>query len=242
LKDGISEGGNLRAGVPQGSVLVPLLFLVYVNDIVDEVLGLCTLFADDTSIGHSAHDEHTLVNLTDIDLSNLSKWSEQWLVKLHPDKTDIMVFSIRNRDFNSNLNINNIQIDPVASHRHLGVYFSSDFKWTIHINKIIEKASKQLNVLRKLKFKLDREYLERIYLTFILPILEYSCEVWDNCGQMECRSLRKNQSRSCQNYYRFDYILKQSIIISRNGLGKTINQTRTVKTCFILQNNPRPVS
>jgi hypothetical protein len=167
------------------------LFLVYVNDIVDEVLGLCTLFADDTSIGHSAHDEHTLVNLTDIDLSNLSKWSEQWLVKLHPDKTDIMVFSIRNRDFNSNLNINNIQIDPVASHRHLGVYFSSDFKWTIHINKIIEKASKQLNVLRKLKFKLDREYLERIYLTFILPILEYSCEVRDNCGQMNADLLEK---------------------------------------------------
>jgi hypothetical protein len=89
------------------------------------------------------------------------------------------------------LNINNIQIDPVASHRHLGVYFSSDFKWTIHINKIIEKASKQLNVLRKLKFKLDREYLERIYLTFILPILEYCCEVWDNCGQMNADRLEK---------------------------------------------------
>ena len=69
-------------------------------------------------IGHSANDEHTLVNLTDIDLSNLSKWSEQWLVKLKPD---IMVFNIRNRDFNSNFNFNNIQIDPVASHRHLGV-------------------------------------------------------------------------------------------------------------------------
>jgi hypothetical protein len=117
------------------------LFLVYVNDNADECLGLCRLFADDTSIGHSAHDEHTLVNLTDIDLSNLSKWSQQWLVKLNPDKTDIMVFSIRNRDFNSNFNFNNIQIDPVASQGHLGVYFSLDCKWTIHNNKIIEKAS-----------------------------------------------------------------------------------------------------
>jgi hypothetical protein len=176
LKDGISEAGNVRAGVPQGSALYPLLFLVYVNDIADEVLGLCRLFADDT---------------TDIDFSNLSKWSEQWLVKLNPNKTDIMVFSIRNREFNSNFILNNIHIDPVASHRHLGVYFSSDCKWTIHINKIIEKASKQLNVLRQLKCKLDREYLERIYLTFILPILEYSYEVWDNWGQMNVDRLEK---------------------------------------------------
>jgi hypothetical protein len=73
----------------------------------------------------------------------------------------------------------------------LGVYFSSDCKWTIHINNIIEKASKQLNVLRKIKFKLDREYLERIYLICILPILEYSCEIWDNCGQMNAYRLEK---------------------------------------------------
>jgi hypothetical protein len=57
LKNGISEAGNLRAGVPRVSVRGPLLFLVYVNDIADKVLGLCRLFADDTSIGHSAHDK-----------------------------------------------------------------------------------------------------------------------------------------------------------------------------------------
>ena len=95
MKDGISEAGNVRAGVPQGSVLDSRLLIVYVNDIADEVLGLCRLFAYDTSICHSAHDEHTLVNLTDIDLSNISKWSEQWFVKLNPDKTDI-----RDRPFN----------------------------------------------------------------------------------------------------------------------------------------------
>ena len=74
------------------------MFLVYVNDITDEDLGLSRVFADDTSIGHIAHNV---------------------------DKTDIMVFStcIRNCDFKSNFNYNNIQIDPVASDRHLGVYF-----------------------------------------------------------------------------------------------------------------------
>jgi hypothetical protein len=70
LKDGTSEAYNLRTGVPQESVL---LFLVYVNDIADEVLGLCRLFADETSICHSVHDGNTLVNLIYTDLRNLSK-------------------------------------------------------------------------------------------------------------------------------------------------------------------------
>jgi hypothetical protein len=58
-------------------------------------------------------------------------------------------------------------------------------KWTKHINTIIERASKQLNILRKLKFKLNRQYLENIYITFIRPILE----VWDNCGAVICECL-----------------------------------------------------
>ena len=77
--------------------------------------------------------------MTDIDLSSLSKWSEQWLVKLNPDKTDIMVFSVRNRDFNPNLNLNNIQIDPVASHRHLGVYLFRIASGLFILTKLLKK-------------------------------------------------------------------------------------------------------
>jgi hypothetical protein len=63
-------------------------------------------------------------------------------------------------------------------HKHLGVIFSIDFKWTKHIDVLIEKTSKQLNILRKLKYRLKRNYLEKIYLVFIRPILEYASEVW----------------------------------------------------------------
>jgi hypothetical protein len=73
----------------------------------------------------------------------------------------------------------------------LGVIFSNDCKWTKHIDKLIEKSSKQINVLRKLKFKLKQNYLEKIYLTFIRPILEYASEVWFNCGQFNSNRLEK---------------------------------------------------
>ena len=65
--------------------------------------------------------------------------------------------------------------------------------WTNHIDKVIESASKQLNVLRKLKCPLNRNYIEKNYLTFIRPVLEYASAVWDNCGQINSDRLEKVQ-------------------------------------------------
>ena len=78
-------------------------------------------------------------------------------------------------------------------HKHLGVIFSSDCKWTKHIDVLIEKTCKQLNIFRKLKYRLKRDYLENNYLVFIRPILEYASEVWDNCRQTNCNRLEKIQ-------------------------------------------------
>jgi hypothetical protein len=71
--------------------------------------------------------------------------------------------------------------------------FSSDGKWTLHIDNILSNASKQLCVIRTLKFILKRGILEKIYLTFIRPLLEYSCEIWDNCSQTDNDRLEKIQ-------------------------------------------------
>ena len=94
-----------------------------------------------------------------------------------------MIFNIRNQQDELSFDFDGIVLNSVNKHTHLGIIISNDCKWTKHIDSLIQRTSKQFNVLRKLKFRLKREYLENIYFTFIRPILEYSSEVWDNCGK-----------------------------------------------------------
>ena len=85
---------DIKAGVPQGSILVPILFLVFINDIVRDILCNIILFADDTSlyivVEDDAYDAATLLNREDIDI--IHHWSEQWLVNFNPRKTESMIF------------------------------------------------------------------------------------------------------------------------------------------------------
>ena len=87
---------------------------------------------------------------------------------------------------------NNV-IQEVNSHKHLGLTFSNDGTWHEHVTNITSKAWTRINVTRKLKFKLDRRALEIIYFTFIRPILEYACVIFDNCTQFDLNDIEKVQ-------------------------------------------------
>ena len=90
----------IQAGVPQGSVLGPLLFLIYVNDIADSLLSLTRLFADDSSLFYSASSLDDIQGLINHDLILLSQWAKQWLVTFNPSKTEAILFTLRNFDHN----------------------------------------------------------------------------------------------------------------------------------------------
>ena len=182
VKKSSSSLCNVSAGVPQGSVLGPLLFTIYINDIADKLISLCRLFADDTSFSYSSHEESQIKTVIDHDLSQLNEWSKTWLMSFNPNKTEIMLFSntiIPVLEFT--LNGNTIPI--VSTHKHLGVTFSSDAKWNSHIENVLSSATKHIYVLRKLKFSLSRSNLEKLYLVYNRPIFEYASEVWDNYGE-----------------------------------------------------------
>ncbi|XP_071123817.1 uncharacterized protein [Mytilus edulis] len=171
-----------QSGVPQGSVLGPLLFIIYINDIAEQLTSLCRLFADDTSFSYSGHDEKLIQSVVSRDLRQLDEWSRKWLMSFNPEKTEIMMFS-NNEIQNLNFTMNNKEIPIVRSHKHLGVTFRSDAKWNNHVENILNSVKKHLNILRKLKYQLSRQNLEKLYLVFIRPIFEYATEVWDNCGK-----------------------------------------------------------
>jgi len=80
------------------------------------------------------------------------------------------------------LHFNNVLLEPVVNHKHLGLNLNVKLKWADHIDNIIESVSKMLHVLQKLKYSLDRKTLETIYLTFVRPKLEYACIIWDDCS------------------------------------------------------------
>ena len=194
-----SDWTYTQAGVPQGSVLGPLLFLIYINDIVKDIGSNIRLFADDTSLYIIVMDSDTSAELLSSDLTKIGDWADQWLVTLQPPKTDSLVISRKiNKPVHHPLLMQNQQIKEVDTHKHLGLHFSKDESWHHQIQYIKDKAWTRINTMRKLKFKLDRKALEIIYTAFIRPILEYGDVVWDNCAQYEKEQLKKIQHEAAR--------------------------------------------
>ena len=178
-----SDWASVEAGVPQGSILGPLLFLVYINDIVKNIGCSIRLFADDTSLYIIVERPDLAARLLNSDLQTISDWADLWLVEFHARKPMAMTLTRKlNPIQHPPLFLNNTMIQETPTHRHLGLTFSDSCDWKVHVKNISEKAWTRLNLLRALKFRVSRTSLEKMYMAFVRPLLEYSDAVWDNCS------------------------------------------------------------
>ena len=178
-----SNWSSINAGVPQGSILGPFLFLLFINDIVDVVSNKMKLFADDTSLYCIVDDQNEAAESLNSDLNSLSNWADDWGVTFNATKTKSMLFT-RKHDVNiPPLFMKDTVLEDTLKHKHLGLNFRSNGTWGDHLNEIYSKACSRLNILRIMKYNLDRKSLEKLYFGFIRPILEYGSVVWDNCTQ-----------------------------------------------------------
>ena len=120
------------------------------------------------------------------------QWAKKWLVSFNPAKSESHLFSRRIiKPYHPPVTMNNQIITEVTTHKHLGLTFSNDCTWHEHLAQIKTKAWQRINIMRKLKFVLDRKSLQTIYFSFIRPVLEYADVVWDNCTQYEAGELEK---------------------------------------------------
>ena len=177
-----SDWGNIEAGVPQGSVLGPLLFLIFINDIT-YVIKHCKirLFADDMCLYIEVDDPNVQANELNKDLDSLNRWARKWHVDFSPPKTkELIVTRKRNPPHHPPSFLDETHVKQVTRHKHLGLTISKDLSWNQHITEVTDKATRRLGIMRSLKHKVDRLSLERIYLGFIRPILEYGDVVWDS--------------------------------------------------------------
>ena len=172
----------IPAGVPQGSVLGPMLFLIYINDIVNGIDSNIRLFADDTSLLTKVDDPQAASNILNSDLKRINNWAKRWLVKFSPAKTKTLTFTRKSSPLiKPTLYLNNEEIIEVNCHKHLGLVFQQSGEWRLHVQTVIDKTSKMTSCLRSFKYRLSRKSLEKIYNTFILPLFDYADVIWDNC-------------------------------------------------------------
>ena len=175
------------------------------------------LFADDTSLFIIVDDPITSAARLNIDLDKISRWAITWLVTFNPTKSESFLVSRKlNRSIHPHLYMQGVQIEEVECHKHLAVYLSNDCSWHQHIVYLKEKAWCRINIMRKLKFKLDRKSLETIYIAFIRPLLEYADVIWDNCSQYEKDELEKVQIEAAR------ISIGATKLISINNLYKEI--------------------
>ena len=194
IRNGNSVWGKVKAGVPQGSVLGPLFFLIYINDLASEINCGIRLFADDTCLYVSTEEPNLAADILTSNLEKLWDWSIKWHLNFNPAKTECMLFSWKRNALNHpDIKFGNENINNVKNHKHLGLTFTHDLTWNNHIDDIIVKATSKLNILKKLKYKLSRKALEILYFAFIRPQLEYSSTVFINCTKQQTDNLEKVQ-------------------------------------------------
>ena len=178
-----SEWLPVKAGVPQGSLLGPLLFLSYINDLPAGLLSNVKLFADDTALFSTVYSPSKTANELEHDLALINDWALQWKMLFNPDLTKPakeVVFSKKIKKNNHPpILFNNTPIKNCSSEKHLGLTLDEKLDFKLHIQEKINKAMRGVGTIRKLSFFLPRFSLVTIYKSFVRPHLDYGDVIYD---------------------------------------------------------------
>jgi hypothetical protein len=187
----------VESGVPQGSVLGPSLFLLYINDLPQQASSDSRLFADDTILKRpvsSVQDQDSLQE----DLNKLTVWEDRWDMSFHPGKCQVIRCNKGRKTYNRTYVLHDHPLEEVNTTCYLGVTLSADASWEPHINAITTKASRTLGFLRRTLKISAKGVKDKAYKAFVRPVLEYAASVWDPHNVKHIKSLEAVQRRAAR--------------------------------------------
>ena len=190
----------METGVPQGSILGPLLFVLFINDLPQTVTNCTTLmYADDTVLYYSAKTVSEIEHTINSEFESISTWIRNNSLFLHHGKTECVLFGTPSKLANIStftISLDGNPIKQVSEFTYLGVIMNKSLSWTSHISYISERAAKRSGMLRRIRNNISANTANVVYKSFILPIMDYCDVVWDNCGKINSTQLEKLQRKA----------------------------------------------
>ena len=199
-----SNSCDVLSGVPQGSVLGPVLFLIYINDIVSDIDSRINLFADDCALYREITSADDAIVLQK-DLDRLHRWSCDWDMDFNVTKCFSMTVTLKRNIIANEYHISDDPIEKVQSYKYLGIYICNDLRWNKTVDLIVGKANRSLGLLRRNFSSCSQQMREKLYFALVRPHLEYACEVWSpHTAELKNRieAVQRNGARFVMGDYR----------------------------------------
>ena len=197
-----SEELNITSGVPQGSILGPLLFVAYINDLPRCVQNCSVnMYADDTALYYGGSTVDAVNRNIDQDLKCLSKWLAANHLVLNVSKTKCMLFTSqrhKERDRSLGLNLLGKSISNVTTFKYLGVVFDNFMSWKAHADYVCKKKATRVGVLGRIRGFIRKKASVLVHNTIILPIFDYCDITWSSLLQQDQDRLQRLQNRSAR--------------------------------------------
>ena len=171
------------AGFPKGSKLGPILFLVYINDLPNELKSNVKLFADDTTLFTIIKGKNESANTLNNDLILISKWAYNWKMLFNPDPSkpaqEVLFSRKKQVQIHPTISLNNLQVERAPYQKHLGLILDEKINFKQHIVGAISKVNKGISVIKKLRYSLPRKSSITIYKVFLRPLIDYGDIIYD---------------------------------------------------------------
>ena len=199
----ISDDTRVTSGVPQGTVLAPLLFLVYITDLPKNIVSSVKLYADDVLIYRTINSEQDHMILQQ-DLNMLQKWADTWLMTFNPTKCEFIRVSHKKHPRICDYYIQEHPIKVVTHAKYLGVTIDEHLSFNEHVNRIAHKANTVKAFLQRNITSCPLQVKENCYRIMVRPIMEYACTVWSPHTKKNIQILEAVQRRAAR-FVKNDY-------------------------------------